>query len=249
MAYVDILKRVGLTMLGLGVLCAVAGVLLGTVIVSGLGLRLSSVLVAIGGSSIVWLALLVALICIVLGMGLPATAVYILLATLIAPAMVQLGVSAMAAHLFVFYFGHMSLITPPVALAAFAAAAIAGSNPTKTGFEAIRLGIVAYLVPFAFLFSPTLLMSGEPMQIAIDFTSAVFGTFVLSVAVTGYLRGLLAWHWRIYAFMTGVLLFTPSSNEVWLFHWFATATGVVLAVPFLVWRFMRLPSRAEHANT
>jgi TRAP transporter 4TM/12TM fusion protein len=233
---VDVLRRVGLTMLGLGVLCAIAGILLGAIVVSGLGLRLSSILVAVGGDNIVWLCLLVAGICIIIGMGLPATAIYILLATLIAPAMVQLGVSAMAAHLFVFYFGHMSLITPPVALAAFAAAALAEANPTRAGLEAVRLGIVAYLVPFAFLFSPTLLMSGALAQIAIDFGSAVFGIFLLSVAVTGYLSGLIPWPWRVYAFLAGVLLFTPSSNEVWLFHWFATAAGFIMAAPFLIWR-------------
>ena len=247
-AFIDILRRVGMTMLGLGVLCAVAGVLLGAVVVSGLGLRLSSILVLIGGGNIVGLCLLVAAICIVLGMGLPATAIYILLATLIAPAMVQLGVSSMSAHLFVFYFGHMSLITPPVALAAFAAAALADADPTKTGLEAVRLGIVAYLVPFAFLFSPTLLMSGAPLQIAIDFASAVFGIFVLSMAVTGYLRGPIAWPWRIYAFLAGVLLFTPSSQEVWLFHWLATAAGFVMAVPFLVWQSMRPAARIKPAS-
>jgi TRAP-type uncharacterized transport system fused permease subunit len=216
--------------------------------VSGLGLRLSSILVAVGGGHIVSLSVLVAIICIIIGMGLPATAIYVLLATLIAPAMVQLGASPMASHLFVFYFGHMSLITPPVALAAFAAASLADADPTKTGFEAVRLGVVAYLVPFAFLFSPTLLMSGSTTFIALDFASAVFGTFILSVAVTGYLGGTIAWPWRIYAFAAGVLLFTPSSQTVMLFHWAATAAGLALAVPFLIWRLTRASPQAGRAT-
>jgi TRAP transporter 4TM/12TM fusion protein len=234
-----ILRATGESLLTLGVLCAVAGVLMGAVVVSGLGLRLPTMLVAVAAENIWILAALVAVTCVIMGMGLPATAIYVLLATLIAPAMVKLGIDRMGAHLFVFYFGQMSLITPPVALAAFAAATISGGDPMKTGWQASRLGIVAFIVPFAFLFSPTLLMKGDPLMILLDTATAVCGVFLLATASVGYLRGALSLPWRVFVGIAGLLVFIPAAQSGVGADWTANLVGGAMALLFLALRLRR----------
>ena len=139
---------------------AVAGMIIGILSNTGLSFGLGFVLLGFGEGSLFSLLLITALVCIVLGMGLPTTGVYLLLATLAAPPLVELGLEPIQAHLFVLYFGMLSMITPPVALAAFAAASLAEARQMRTGFEAMRFGWCAYLVPFLFIYNPALLMSG-----------------------------------------------------------------------------------------
>jgi len=119
-------------------------------------------------------------------MGLPTVGVYILLATLVAPALIEMGVDPMAAHMFIMYFGMMSMITPPVCVGAFAAAAIAESSPMRTGYAAMRFGWTAFVIPFMFVFSGTLLFKGDALHIAIDFVAAVAGVWAVSAAMMGY---------------------------------------------------------------
>ncbi len=127
-----------------------------------------------------------AIICIVLGMGMPTTGVYVLLAALVAPSLVEAGVAKLSAHMFILYFGMMSMITPPIALAAFAAASISRADPMKTGFVAMRMGWVAYVIPFLFVLSPTLLAVGAPWKIALNAATATIGVYIVSVAMVGY---------------------------------------------------------------
>lgn len=142
--------------ISVAVTCGCAGIIVGVVTMTGLGLKMANGIVALAGGSL-YLTMIFTMLCsLVLGMGVPTTANYIIQATISAPALVALGVPALAAHLFVFYFGIVADITPPVALAAFAGSGIAGSNPMKTGLNATRLGVAAYLVPYMFVMNPVI---------------------------------------------------------------------------------------------
>ena len=178
----------GKTVVALFMILAAAGFLIGALNISGLGFALTLALLGIAMDSMVVLLGVSALICIVLGMGMPTTGVYLLLATLIAPALVQAGVEPFAAHMFVLYFGLMSMITPPVAIAAFAASSISGATPMRTGLEAMKVGWVAYVIPFMFVFSPTLLMIGQPTAIIFDVVTAIVGVFLISVGGVGCIK-------------------------------------------------------------
>lgn len=166
--------------------CAAAGVIIGVVTLTGLGLKVSEVILT---ASMNYLPLALALTMvagILFGMGLPTTAAYVLQAALLAPALVQMGVPLIAAHLFVFYFACISAITPPVAIASYAAAGVADSDPMKTGWTAMRLGAAAYIVPFMFVFGPTLLLIGKPWAVVTSFVTASIGTLALAAAMQGW---------------------------------------------------------------
>jgi len=147
---------------------------------------------------------------IILGLGLPTVGVYIIMATLIAPALVKVGVAPMAAHMFLLYFGIMSMVTPPVALSAFAAANIAGSDVDKTGWTATRIGWAAYIVPFLFALSPSLLMKGEPLAIVWAVISASLGIWLGTVGVVGFLRKEISPVSRALFILAGVLTLIPA---------------------------------------
>jgi TRAP transporter 4TM/12TM fusion protein len=168
--------------------CACAGIIIGCTFTSGLGLKFTNSVIDMSGGYLLSLLILTALAAIVLGMGITTTAVYITVAALIVPALIEIGVNPMAAHLFAFYFGVVSSITPPVALAAFAAAAIAGTSPMMTAVESARVGIAKYLVPFIFVYNPSLLFEG-PLWLTVYSTATAFvGVWMLSVALEGWLR-------------------------------------------------------------
>jgi len=194
--------------------CASAGIIMGVVSITGLGPRFASIVIYLSGRSLLVAAFLTMIISIVLGTGLPAVAVYVLTAVLCTPALISLGVSPIAAHMFVFYFSIVSSLTPPVALAAYAAAGISGSSINKTGFTAFKMAIVAYFVPYFFLYSPLLLMKGPWHLIVLNMVLAILGTGVISIAVTGVLKTerLRIWE-RIVVFVGGFLLAFP---EFWL---------------------------------
>jgi len=176
----------GLATADLVMIVAAAGFVIGILNLSGGGFALTLVLVKLGGGHLFVLLLIGALICIVLGMGMPTTGVYVLLAALVAPGLIEAGIAKLPAHMFILYFGMMSMITPPIALAAFAAASLSRADPMATGFAAMRMGWVAYVIPFLFVLSPSLLMSGEPWKIALNVCTAAIGVYVASVAVVGY---------------------------------------------------------------
>jgi len=176
----------GLATTELVMIVAAAGFVIGILNKSGGGFALTLFLVQLGGGHLFLLLLIGAAICIVLGMGMPTTGVYVLLAALVAPALVEAGIDKLPAHMFILYFGMMSMITPPIALAAFAAASLSRADPMATGFAAMRMGWVAYVIPFLFVLSPSLVMQGDVWRIVLNTGSAAIGVYIASVAVIGF---------------------------------------------------------------
>jgi TRAP transporter 4TM/12TM fusion protein len=168
--------------------CATAGMVVGVTVQSGLGLKFSGLIVSLAGGELHFALVLVMIGCIIMGMGLPTTAAYILAAVLMVPSLTSLGVNELAAHMFVFYFACISMITPPVALASYAASAIAGSPMGATGWTAFKIGMAGYLVPYAFVFGPALVLEGDWFDTVIQLSTALIGVYALSGAVIGFLR-------------------------------------------------------------
>jgi TRAP transporter 4TM/12TM fusion protein len=190
-------------------IAAAAGLIIGTLNVTGLGFGLTFSLVALGDGSLFLLLLISAVVCIVLGMGMPTVGVYLLLAVLVAPSLVESGVDPIAAHLFIFYLGMMSMVTPPVAIGAFFAASIAKAGPIRTAVEAMRLGWTAYLIPFLFVASPSLLLKGNWTEITISVGSAILGVWAGSAMLVGYLAGKLSPLSRIAMGLAAILMLLP----------------------------------------
>jgi len=207
-------------------ICAVAGMFIGILNITGLAFGLTLQLLAITGQSLPAMLILTAMMAIALGLGLPTLGVYIIMATLIAPALVKVGVSPLAAHMFVLYFGVMSMVTPPVALSAFAAANIAGSNTSRTGWTATRIGWAAYLVPFLFALSPSLLMQGPPLLIAWSVATAAFGIWMGTIGVVGHYYAPVTGVWRALFIAAGVLTLIPADMFAGAF--FTDIAGLVL---------------------
>ena len=172
-------------------------------------------LVEIGSGNTLVLLAVAALICIILGMGMPPIGVYVLLAVAVAPSLVEVGIKPLAAHMFIFYLGMMSMVTPPVAIAAFFAANLAGSAPMRTGYTAMRLGWTAYIVPFLFVFAPSLLLQGAPMQIAQAVITALAGVWLVSAGFVGYLFRPLPMGRRVLFVIAGFLLLVPAGATSW----------------------------------
>ena len=182
-----VLISMGRSMLEIAAITGLAGVVIGVLQLTGLGFTLTLTLLDVGQSSALLLLVLTALVSMILGMGMPTTAVYVLLAVLVAPGLAKLGILPIAAHLFIFYFGMLSMVTPPVCLASYAAASIGKTDPIKTGWEGMRLCAIAYVIPFLFVFSPTLLMIGSWYAVAISIMTAVAGAVLLGIGLVGYL--------------------------------------------------------------
>lgn len=170
--------------------CASAGVIVGVISLTGLGLRFMSLVERLSGGSLIIALILTMFAALIMGMGMPTTVLYIVLATLAAPALVRLGVPILAAHLFVFYFGCISTITPPVALTSYAAAGIANADASKIGWKAFQYGIVAYIVPYMIVFGPALILLDTPIKIFIATCSAILGVIAISMSMQGILLSL-----------------------------------------------------------
>ena len=169
--------------------CATAGIIVGVIALTGIGSRFSTILLSLADQS-QFLALFFAMVVsIVLGMGMPTTAAYAVAASVIAPGVVNLGVEPLVAHLFIFYFAVMSAITPPVALAAYAGSALAGSDPVRTSVESFRIGLAAFVVPYMFFFSPAMLLDGNWFEILHVAVTAIVGVYMLSCSVQGWFFG------------------------------------------------------------
>jgi len=190
-------------------LCTAIGILVGAVEITGAGTKFTSHILTISGGSLFLLLLMTAIAAFILGMGMTTVSVYILTVVLLAPALVKAGVEPIAAHMFLFYFGCLSFITPPVAVAAYIAAGISGGNPWGTGFRAVRLGFAAFLVPWAFVFNPGILMIGSPLNVLLTSLFVILGAMSVGVAFEGYfLKRLKMWE-RIMAALGGILVFFP----------------------------------------
>ncbi len=169
--------------------CAAAGIIVGVIALTGVGTRFSALLLAIAEQNQFVSLFFAMCISIILGMGMPTTAAYAVAASIIAPGLIQLGIEPLIAHFFIFYYAVMSAITPPVALAAYAGAALARSNPMKTSVESFTIGLAAFVVPFMFFYSPAMLMRGEWYEILHVFITASVGIYLLAAAVQGWLLG------------------------------------------------------------
>ncbi|MGE5128903.1 MAG: TRAP transporter permease [Sphingomonadaceae bacterium] len=193
-------------------ICAAAGMFIGILNITGFAFGLTLQLLTITQHNVGLLLVLTALMGVLLGMGLPTVGVYVIMATLVAPALVQAGILPLAAHMFVLYFGIMSMVTPPVALAAFAAANIGGTDPNRTGWTAARIGWSAYIVPFLFVFSPTLLMKGAPLLIAWNGLTAALGIWMGTIGVVGFFLERIGVAARALFVVAGVLLLIPGDS-------------------------------------
>jgi len=208
---VESFSATGSVMIELFMILGAAGFVIGVLNLTGLGFTLTLVLVQVGAGNLYVLLAIAAVVCIILGMGMPTSGVYILLATLVAPAISEAGADRLAAHMFILYFGMMSMITPPIALASFAASTISGASPMATGFQAMRLGWVAYIIPFMFVLSPTLLMKGDPVHIVVNILTAGFGVYMISVAFAGYFVRRLSLPVKLMMLLAGLMTIFPDS--------------------------------------
>lgn len=190
--------------------CASAGVVIAVLNLTGLGFKLSSIIVTVSNGKLILGLLLTQLAAVILGMGLVTPATYALLAVLVAPGLVKMGVTPMAAHMFIFFCSALAPITPPVALATYAAAGVAGANPFRVGSNAVKLGLVAFFLPYFFVYNPSLLGYGKALNISIDFLTALIGVITLGIATQGYFRVNLSRFVQLLLFLLSLMLMVPN---------------------------------------
>lgn len=231
----ELLRQVGLSVVDILMIGAAAGIIIGVMNISALGFAMTMALVGLGSGNLPALLAIAALTSIVLGMGMPTLGVYLLLATLIAPALVEVGIAPIAAHLFVLYFGMLSMITPPVAIAAFAAATIAGARPMRTGWEAAVFGWSAFVIPFLFVLSPPLLLIGTWAEIAHVTVVSLAGVWLITAAIVGYALKPANLVQRAILAVAGLLLLLPHDADTSLWPDLA---GAALGAVVLAWNRM-----------
>jgi TRAP transporter 4TM/12TM fusion protein len=189
--------------------CAGAGVVVGVVFITGLGARFSTFLVDFAAGNLYLSLLMAMIVSIILGMGLPTTAAYVIQVALVVPALKKIGLPVHVAHLFVLYFSALSLITPPVAITSYAAAGIAGSKIMRTSLEACKLTAAVYLIPFIFVFNPSLLLIGNVSTVILTILTALVGIAIFAAGVEGYLLGKMFLWERTISVFSGILLLKP----------------------------------------
>ncbi len=226
-------EKTGESLLYIIVISALAGIIIGSLQLSGLSFKLSLILTSLADSSLLLLLPLTAIVCVVLGLGMPTTVIYVLLAVLVAPALIELGVRPMAAHMFIFYFGMLSMITPPVCIATYTAASLAKADFWKAGWLGMRLGVMAYIIPFIFVFHPALLAEGSWLDILLATVTALIGVASIAVACVGYLSGRCHVTVRLVALLAGVTVLVPPSNSVLIV---ANVAGVLCAAGVFLWQ-------------
>jgi TRAP transporter 4TM/12TM fusion protein len=228
----DLLADTGRGLLDIAVITALAGVVIGVLALTSLDFSLTFTLLSVAQWSTILLLVLTAILNMVLGLSLPTTAVYILLAVLVGPALTQAGIVPIAAHLFIFYFGMLSTITPPVCLAAYTAASLAKADPMRTGWESMRLGVLAYIVPFIFALSPTLLLIGQWHEVVLSIATAIVGAALLGVGLVGYLFRPVGIVRRVLFLFAAIGLLIPvvHSGQHAIFTWASNGIGLLLAI-------------------
>lgn len=208
--FMDALEMGARNIIGVAIACAAAGIIIGVVTLTGLGLKMASGLLGLSGSIKILTLFFTMVASLVLGMGAPTTANYIITSTITAPAVMQLGVPALAAHMFAFYFGIAADITPPVALAVYAGSAIAKSDPLKTGIQATKLAIAAFLIPYIFAYNPALLLiNTTPLQVVQIVITSLIGMVGIGAAMEGYLLTHTGKIERVILLVGGLLLIDP----------------------------------------
>jgi TRAP transporter 4TM/12TM fusion protein len=235
--WVDLVEEVARQAAQVAVPIIAIGIIIAVAIQSNLALKFSTQLIELSGGTLIGAMLMIIVGCIVMGMGLPTVAAYIIGAILFVPALTKLGVDVLAAHFFVMYYCVLSMITPPVALASYAAAGLAKADSMKTGWIAFKLSLVLFLIPFAFAFDPALLWSGPLGWIALAFASMMAATFAWAVFLEGYVTAPVGWPERLaFCAVALVVIFAPTGTPWW---WggcagFAALIGwVLLVLPYL----------------
>ena len=216
--------------------CAAAGLVVGGISMTGLGGKFGRLIFSVTGQDLFTSLLMVAGLCILLGMGMPTPAAYIMAAVLTGPLLETLGVPLLPAHLFMVYFAVLSAITPPVAVAAYAASSIADANPIEIAISAVRLSIVLFVLPFIFVYNQALLMQGAPAVIGLATLTAVLGITVLTIALEGWLVKQMSWLFRLIVAAGGLLLLVPDL--------LTDGLGILIAGAALAFHLMRKTSRA-----
>ena len=212
------------------VACAVGGLLVGLIGLTGLGLRLSGLILAVAGDQLYLILALTMVMGVILGMGMPTSGAYIILAALLAPGLVDAGVDILAAHMFLIFSAAKSSITPPVAIASYAAAAIAGSDPWRTSLTAFRLGLSVFIIPFMFAYGPALLGLDTPLNVGLALATASIGIFALSVACIGWLARPLGWPLRAAFFVASILMISTSG--------LTDIAGIAILAALVGWVFL-----------
>ena len=215
--------------------CATAGIVVGVIGATGLGGKFTSLVVSLGEGSLLLSLVFTMISCIILGMGMPTPVAYILTAILAGPALSALGIPVLSAHLFILYFASISTITPPVAVAAYAAAGIAEANPLKTGLTAVRLAGIAFIVPFMFIFQPALLLSGSFVKILLSIITAIFGVSAFAIGVEGWLFIRVGYLYRLLFILAGLMLLYPQMSSD------LAGFMVLLLLLFMTWRQAGMP--------
>jgi len=224
--------------LGVIIACATAGIIIGVVTKTGLGLKLGSVLIGLAGGKLLLTMVFTMITSIILGMGVPTTANYVITSTIAAPTIIQLGVPILAAHMFVFYFGIIADITPPVALAAFAGSGIAKSDPLKTGVQSSKLAIAAFIIPYIFVLSPSLLMINTTLvQVLIIIATSITGMIGVAAAVSNYFIAPTSWLERLLFLAGGLMMIDPNH--------LTDLIGFVLLVTAFIIQLLRKRSLSE----
>jgi TRAP-type uncharacterized transport system fused permease subunit len=231
--FTEVLVETGTSVVDLVLIVAASGFIIGILNITGLGFALTLFLVNLVESQLILLLIISALVCIVLGMGMPTSGVYVLLATLVAPALVESGISPISAHLFILYFGMMSMITPPVALASFTAAMLAKTDPLKTSIASLRVGWAAFMLPFIFVQSSGLALEGDVQNIAEALVFSIVGILAITAAITGFWLAPLKLYERFILISLG-LLTLPSIfvGDIGLINHLATSTLIVAILLF-----------------
>lgn len=191
--------------------CALAGIVIGEVVLTGLGLRFSAVIASLSEGNLLLALLLSTVMIIIMGMGMPTSAAYIMSAVLLAPAIQKLGVEPIVAHMFIFYFANMSMITPPVAIASYTAAGIARTGLWETGIEAVRLALILFLIPFVFVYNPALLALGNTSDIAWVFLTTAVGSIGLGIGIIGFWKGTVSKPVRLLFAAAAICLIIPET--------------------------------------
>ncbi|MBZ4688430.1 MAG: C4-dicarboxylate transporter [Clostridiales bacterium] len=205
----EVLHEGGKNVVRVSTTCASAGIIMGILTLTGLGMKVASIIINLSQGNLFLALFLTMIVCIILGMGLPTIAAYAITASVVAPALIKLGVPEIPTHLFVLYFSCLSAITPPVCLASYAAAAIARVKPLKLAFVGLKLGVAGYIIPYMFVYGPSLLLYGGAGKILLTTVSATLGVIALAIAIQGYLWGNISKISRILFFVVALSLIKP----------------------------------------
>ncbi len=224
----DTVRSGGVNVIQITATCAAAGIIMGVLTLTGLGLKVAPIVVDFSGGSLLVTLFLTMGVTIILGMGLPTIAAYAIPASVVAPALLEMGVGEMGAHLFILYYASLSAITPPVALASYAAAAIAGVSPIKLAVIGLRLGLAGFIIPFMFVYGPQLLLLGSAPSIVLACVTALIGVYALSIAIVGYFREPVSRPCRALFIASAVVLIKPGL--------YTDIIGLTLFILLLLWQ-------------